>query len=390
MLSVDQAKHARSWIEIDEARLVENYRIVLQAAGTDTDVLAVVKANAYGHGLEQCAVSLARAGTRWLGVADAAEGAIARRALDAAGIARDAVDILALYGVLGDDVRTIAQHGLTPVVWTEEQVALLSGSGALVHVEIETGMSRQGLRPGAPLEQLLRSIRAAGLGLNGVMTHFHSAEMAGSEKTREQMTRFEAAVGQVAKSGLKPRWIHAGSSSTVDVGDHPAWLEGLARSAGAQAMVRSGIALYGYCLAPDGADSRIRTKLKPVMKWKTRVLDVREVTAGETIGYDATYTAQQSMRVALLPVGYADGLRRELSANDLRVGGWAMLRAAQGMRRAPIVGRISMDLTTINVTAIDGVRVGDEVLLLGDEVTADDHARLADTIAYEILCGVRA
>jgi len=384
-------------VEIDEKRLAENYRIVREASGAETDVLAVVKANAYGHGLEQCAVALARAGAQWLGVADAAEGVKERRALAAAGIAPDAVSVLAMCGVMHDEASAIAEHGLTPVVWTIEQVAgLAEAARALkaplrVHVEIDTGMSRQGVRPGAELKELLDAIEHGGLELDGVCTHFSSAEVAGSERTREQKKRFEAVVEQVREAGLKPRWVHAGSSSSVDVGGNAAWLEGLAKSVGARAMVRSGIALYGYALPAEGAEQKIRAKLQPVMTWKTRVLDVREVSTGETIGYNATFTAKSAMRVALLPVGYADGLRRELSGTNERAGGWVMVRGRDGeMRRADIVGRVSMNLTTVDVTTVDGVSVGDEVVLLGDGVTADDHARIAGTIAYEVLCGVKA
>ena len=154
-------------------------------------------------------------------------------------------------------------------------------------------------------------------------------------------------------------------------------------------MMRSGIALYGYCLVIEGGASvqpRVRPALRPVMTWKTRVLDVHDVTAGETVGYNATFTAAGPMRLAMLPVGYADGLRRELSSTDAKPGGWVMI----GGQRAGIVGRISMNLTMVDVSGIEGVRIGDEVVLLGDGVTADDHARLAGTISYEILCGVRA
>ena len=383
---------ARSWVEIDEKRLVENYTTVREATGADTEVLAVVKANAYGHGLEQCAAALARAGAQWLGVADAAEGVRARRVLEAAGITPDVVSVLAMCGVMCGEASVIAEHGLTPVVWTMEQVAeLAEAARALkatlrVHVEIDTGMSRQGVRPGAELVELLGVIERGGLELDGVCTHFSSAEVAGSERTREQKKRFETAVEQVREAGLKPRWVHAGSSSSVDVGGDAAWLEELAKSVGARAMVRSGIALYGYALPAEGADSHIRAKLRPVMTWKTRVLDVREVAAGEAIGYNATYVARKAMRMVLLPVGYADGLRRELSATNERAGGWVMVRG----ERAPIVGRVSMNLTTVDVTGIDGVKAGDEVVLLGDGITADDHARIAGTIAYEVLCGVRA
>ncbi len=122
------------------------------------------------------------------------------------------------------------------------------------------------------------------------------------------------------------------------------------------------------------------------MTWKTRVIGLREVQAGDTVGYNAIFTAQRPMRLALLPVGYADGLRRELSGSNARPGGWTMVLG----QRAAIVGRVSMNLTVVDVTEIPGVAVGDEVVVLGDGVTADDHARLAHTIAYEIVCGVRA
>ena len=170
------------------------------------------------------------------------------------------------------------------------------------------------------------------------------------------------------------------------------WLAELAKSVGARPMVRSGIAMYGYCLPIEGAgaESRLREKLRPVMTWKTRVLDVREMAAGDSVGYNARFTAPNAMRLALLPVGYSDGLRRELSSTNDKAGGWVMIGGRDGsMRRAAIVGRISMNLTMVDVTGIDGVRVGDEVVLLGDGVTADDHARIAGTISYEILCGVR-
>jgi alanine racemase len=168
-------------------------------------------------------------------------------------------------------------------------------------------------------------------------------------------------------------------------------------------MVRCGIALYGYCSPITGADaasvpSKLRPALRPVMTWKTRVMDLRDLPAGETVGYNATFTAPAPIRLAMLPVGYADGLRRELSGTDARPGGWVMILARDGSgpqadqqttHRASIVGRVTMNLTMVDVTAIPDVRIGDEVVVLGDGITADDHARLAQTIPYEILCAVR-
>jgi len=397
-----------SWIEISEERLAANYLALAEAAGVETQVLAVVKANAYGHGAEVCAVALARAGARWFGVNCASEGARVRRALDAAGFAREGdadAKVLVMCGAGSDrgpaDLAAIAEHRLTPVVWTKQQVEWLRGSGVAAHVEVDTGMARQGVRAGAELDGLLDAMADAGVEMDGILTHFASAEMTVSELTQRQQQRFEAAVAQVRERGLRPKWVHAGSSSSVD---NPAqrggWLAGLAKTVGARAMVRCGIALYGYCLQIEGGDAggpemcaKVRAALRPAMTWKTRVMDVREVAAGDTVGYNATFIAPGPMRLALLPVGYADGLRRELSGTNARPGGWVMVRGRDGSeQRANIVGRISMNLTVVDVTGVDatgiqGVRVGDEVVLLGDGVTADDHAGIAGTIAYEILCG---
>ena len=150
-------------------------------------------------------------------------------------------------------------------------------------------------------------------------------------------------------------------------------------------MVRPGIALYGYVLPIDGSGApQVRPTLKPVMTWKAAVLAVNTLAPGETVGYNATFTAQTEMRVAVLPVGYADGLRRELSSTNHKPGGWVILHG----RRARILGRVSMNLTVVDVTHIASVRPGDHAVILGEGVTADDHARLAHTISYEILCGV--
>jgi alanine racemase len=387
-----------SWIEISEERLAANYRAIAQAAGAQTAVLAVVKANAYGHGVEFCSTVLARAGAPWLGVASASEGARARSALGEAGIARkDQPAILVMCGFLQQDVEAIAEHALTPVVWTPEQVGWLEGTGLAVHVEVDTGMARQGVHPGDELDDLLDELTASGLTLDGIFTHFCAAEAAHSVLTQTQQRRGEAAVAQVSAQGLTPRWVHAGSSSSVD---NPAqsspWLVNLANSVDARAMVRCGIALYGYCSPITGADaasvpSKLRPALRPVMTWKTRVLSLRDLAAGETVGYNATFTAPAPMRLAMLPVGYADGLRRQLSGSDARPGGWVILHSRDGSaQRAPIAGRVTMNLTMVDVTAIPGVHIGDEVVVLGDGITADDHARLAATIPYEILCAVRA
>ncbi len=368
-----------NWVEISEPNLAANLRSIQASAGADTEVLAVVKANAYGHGAEACSVALVRAGARWLGVTCAAEGVRVRDALRSAGLS---ADILIMCGFLPEDVPLLAEHALVPVLWTLEQVeALALHPGLRVQVEVDTGMGRQGVRPGLPLERLLAAMQTGKLVLDGVFTHFCSSEVAASELTQRQERLFEAAVAQVIRAGLRPQWVHAGNSSAVDnpAQDWP-WLAELAQQAGARAMVRPGLALYGYCLPIEGrATSQLRPALRPVMTWKAHVLAVYCLASGETVGYNATFVAERPMRVALLPVGYADGLRRELSGR-----GWVMLKG----QRAPILGRISMNLTVVDVSDLAGVAVGDAAVVLGEGVTAEDHARWAGTIAYEILCGV--
>ena len=393
-----------SWIEISEERLRENYGALVATAGVGTAVLGVVKANAYGHGLARCARVLVEAGAAWLGVTGVDEGLMVRAALASCG---QQPQVLVMCGLCEQDAEAIVQAELTPVVWAEEQIGWLEAAAARlgweqsvrVHVEIDSGMTRQGVRPGAVLAALLEVLGASGrVRLEGLMTHFASAEVAGSRQTAGQRQQFEAAVAQVRAAGFAPEWIHAGNSSAVDVGevdgkgqssviDAVAWVRRVAD--GAKTLVRPGLALYGYCLPVElegvQAVSRLQGKVKPVMTWKARVIGLSEVGVGDAVGYNGTYVAERPMRVALLGVGYADGLRRELSSSNARAGGWVMVQG----QRAAMVGRISMNLTSVDVTGIAGVRLGDEVVVLGDGVTAEDHARLAGTIAYEILCGVR-
>jgi alanine racemase len=397
----------KSWVEISEKRLKANYKLLVEAAGGQTAVLTVIKANAYGHGAELCAPVLAEAGAEWLGVADPSEGAAIRDALTSAGVVKETQpQILVMSGSLDEDAEAIVRHRLTPVVWDQHQMESLAAAvrqegGDIVplpvHLEIDTGMARQGIAPGEHLHTLLHWLRRQPLlRLDGVMTHFASAEVAESKQTMAQRRLFEDAMASVAGAGLRPAWVHAGNSSTVDnqcALENLAWLRKLAESVMARSMVRSGIALYGYCLPIDetcsdgnAGHAKVRTGLEPLMTWKTQVIGLREINAGDPVGYNAIFTAQRPMRLALLPVGYSDGLRRELSGSNAKPGGWTMVKG----KCAAILGRISMNLTVIDVTEIPGVAMGDEVVVLGDGITADDHARLAGTISYEITCGVRA
>lgn len=365
-------------------RLRENFAALRRVAGADVELLGVIKANAYGHGVGVVAPVLVSAGAEWLGVTDAEEGALVRAALR--GVASQP-GILVMSGLCADEAIEVVAHGLTATVWCAEQIgwleaaARVSGRAVDVHVEVDTGMARQGASVGAELEAVLRAIAASEwVRVGGVFTHFAQAEVSRSRQTVEQQALFEDALRQVSVAGLRPEWVHAGNSSLVDEDLLVDWLRRQASGMGARAMVRPGIALYGYTLPMEGGTSYVRGELRPVMTWKAKVIGLREVEAGVRVGYGGTFVAERAMRLALLPVGYADGLRRELSSS-----GWVMMEG----KRAAIVGRVSMNLTVVDVTGMDGVALGDEAVVLGAGVTAEDHAALAGTLAYEILCGVR-
>jgi alanine racemase len=379
----------KSWVEIAGSRLAENLRAVQGAVGAEVEVLAVVKANGYGHGAAVVAPVLAAAGARWLGVSDVDEGMVVRGALGDELSTR--TRILVMCGMEMMDAPALVAQRLTPVVWTVEHVAAMEAAAqaadvrVAVHLEVDTGMSRQGAAIGVDLERVCARLAASEwVVCEGVMSHLSSSEVAGSAITRVQQARFGQALEQVVAAGLRPFFIHLGNTSAVDEGSTMGWVRGAADGLGARAMVRTGIAVFGECLAMEGAGvSAYGGRLKPVMTWKTRIVGVREVAAGATVGYGATFVAGGPMKLALLPVGYADGFRREASSG---VGdGWVMIAG----ERAAVVGRVSMNLTVVDVTGIEGVAVGDEVVLLGEGVSAQEHARWCGTIAYEILCGVR-
>jgi alanine racemase len=371
-----------TWAEISRSRLIQNHAVLRRLAGLDTELLCVVKANAYGHGLDACAQALAGSGVRWFGVTCVEEGVALRKELPEAGI-------LIMSGVWKGEAEAVLELDLTPVVWDEKHIALLEGAAKRlraapgdcpVHLEIDTGMSRQGVRPEA-LEPLLgRFGKASPLRLQALMTHFHTPGNA--ELRAAQVREFVAAAGTCPEHELWPEIWSAGSSAGALEPD--ANLAGAAERLGARLMLRVGIGLYGY--APDAEHpTDAAAPLMPVLEWKTRVVSLRQIPAGATVGYDATFTAQRPTKLALLPVGYADGFNRLLSNC-----GSVLVRG----QRATIAGRISMDHTTVDVTDVNGVEVGDEVVLIGEQgaekVTAADVAKVTGTIPYEVLCAIAA
>ncbi len=375
----------KSWVEVSGARMVENLRAVQAVVGADVETLAVVKANGYGHDAVLVAGALVEAGVHWLGISDVEEGARVRAAVG------EEPRLLVMCGMEVADCKEIVRLGLTPVVWTVEHVAALervgeeAGQRVRVHLEIDTGMARQGVDLKGPVEVAERLAGSKWVVCEGVLSHLSSSEEVGSEVTERQRARFAEALDVIYSMGVRPELVHLGNTSGVDEGSTMEWVRGAAKTMGARAMVRTGLALYGHCLPLDtGAAGALGAQVKPVLTWKTRVIGVREIEAGSTVGYGATFSAKSLMRLALISVGYADGFRREASSG--MGDGWVMV----GGQRARVVGRVSMNLTTVDVTDIAGVAVGDEVVLLGEGVSAEDHAGWCGTIAYEILCGIRA
>lgn len=368
------ALDGRTWAEVSLVTLRDNFRVVQQHVGANVAICAVVKADGYGHGATECALALEAEGAPWLGVTDAAEG----RALRSAGIW---TRILLMTGIWKGEEDGIVSHNLTPTVWETWHIELLEKAAKKqqinlpVHLKVDTGMNRLGASLQA-LPQLCQKLATCQhLHLEGVSTHFASAEVLDAEDAPRQIKLFEEALAILHRHGLQPPLIHMGNSAAVS-----------ARPETWKTMVRPGILLYGYSLpSMRGGEvvSESSLPLTPVLTWKTRVLTVKDVAAGEAVGYMGTYVTRKSSRIAVLPVGYADGYPRLLS-NRARV----MVRGEY----APVVGRVSMDLTMVDVGHIPDVAVGDEVILIGSNngktVDAVELARLGETVLYEILCGI--
>src|SRR5581483_9552237 len=246
-----------------------------------------------------------------------------------------------------------------------------------VHLKVDSGMGRLGARP-QELPALLAQIKSSShLRLDGVSTHLASSEVLDAPSVADQLKVFTRARQIVSDQGLAPKLVHVANTSAV-VSRRETWND----------MVRPGLALYGYFMpfqraGREVAGSALRLAVKPILTWKTRILSLRDAGPNEALGYGGTYVTKAPARIAVLPVGYADGFNRELSSRG---------RVIVREHYAPIVGRISMDLTLVDVTGIRDTQVGDEVILLGSSdglsVDAQEHAELAHTIPYEILCGI--
>jgi alanine racemase len=334
------------------------------------EVMAVVKANAYGHGSVQVARAAQSAGARWLGVALVEEGIELRDA----GITGP---ILVLTEFPAGSEKEALAAGLTPSLYTEEGLQRLAeAAGALgravgVHVKVDTGMHRVGIDPDRLLPLASRLLEE-GLGLEGLWTHFAKADELDDPFTEWQLERFNGVSTMLRDEGVVPRLRHAANSAAI-----------MSRPESHLDLVRLGIAMYGLCPGPE-LPAGANWKLKPALSWKSAVTMVKRVDAGEAVSYGLTYALQRPSTIATVPVGYADGYSRSLSGKAQ-----VLLRG----RRYPVAGTITMDQLLVDCSD-DPVEVDDEVMLIGrqgeDRITVDAVAGLMGTINYEVVCGVSA
>ena len=357
----------RVWAEVDLDALGDNLRAIRAAAGASVGVLLVVKADAYGHGALGVALHAEALGLSDFGVGTAEEALELRR-----GGVRGR--ILLLGTIVDEEARECLAHGIELGVHAGARCQQLddlgarTGCRARVHLNIDTGMGRLGVLPERALELLERIHRAEHLELAGTMTHLAATSDGHSPAARAQLRVFQELLDAAREAGLDTGWVHVGNSAALCSGSVPTF-----------DAVRPGIAAYG--MLPRTVATQV--VLRPVLSLRSQVIFFKDLGVGASVGYDGTWTATRPSRIATLPLGYNDGVPWRLSNC-----GEVLLRGA----RAPIVGRVSMDYTTVDVTDLPGVVVGDVATLIGtdgsESITALDVAETAGTIAYEITCSI--
>ena len=365
----------RSWVEVSRPQIAHNFRAVKHLVGDSVAVMPVVKADAYRHGAVEISRVLIAEGARWLAVSNVEEGVSLREA----GITEP--HILVMADFLPHERRDLVQFHLTPVIHALEDIAAWDRLAAShqkhlpYHLKIDTGMGRLGTV--APPSTIAATVRAAhNAKLEGLMTHFASSADYKSEQTDNQSAQFQQIVAELSQAGVNPPIIHSSSTIPIAYRRTQAWKN----------LVRPGHAIYGY-VSPARGDHAPANALdvRPALSWKAAVLAVKDLPEGATVGYGAMYKAPKPMRIAILAAGYADGIPHRLGNRGYVI--------AKG-KLAPIIGAVSMDLTTIDATDCEGLQVGDAVILLGQDgdlaIDAQQMARTAGTISYSVLCGIGA
>lgn len=352
------------WVEVDLRAIEGNVRLMQQQTGVE--VMAVVKANGYGHGAVPVAQAAVLAGATWLGVARPEEAYELRNAdIDK--------PVLLLGFTPPERLEESIKHNISLTLWNGDQLKAVSqaagrvGADAKVHVKVDTGMNRLGVQPRYALELARKIVQTPGVLLEGIFTHFARADEKNTAISDEQENRFRQVLNDLDKAGIKPRVIHAANSAAS-----------LSRSSAYFNLVRAGIALYG--LHPS-AECPLPSNSSPALTWKTVISHVKTVPAGRGISYGHVYTTTRAERIGTLPVGYADGYRR-VQGNSVLVAG----------EKAPVVGRVCMDQIMVNLDSVPEARTGDEVVLIGKQgeacISAEYVASVWGTINYEVVCGI--
>ncbi len=359
--------------EVNLAALRHNFHVLSKHSGT-TALWPVLKADAYGHGAPAVARTLERAGAKGFCVALVEEAIELREA----GIR---VPILVMGGYYGNHHDEVIHHGLAPVVYEAGQleafaraVRFLGKETLDVHVKIDTGMARLGVRPSELAAFADDLVSRSELRAFGAMTHFACADAASTDHAQDQVRRFEESLATLRQLGVKPAVRHAANSAAV------------LRGVGLFDVARPGIAIFG--VAPRTSDGVVLSdELKPVFRVRSEVIALRDVKSGEGAGYGHVWQATRPSRVATIAIGYADGFHRALTGKAS-----VLVRG----KRAPLVGAVSMDMAMVDVTDIDGITLHDEVVVLGtqegplgkDTITADELGGWSGQITWEILCGI--
>lgn len=351
------------WAEVSLENIAFNVQQICRVIGAQSELMAVVKANAYGHGALEVAHTLLSNGTQWLAVALPEEGVRLRRA----GVS---APILVLGAVSAEELEVCVAQDLVVTVFEPHIAKLLSEAAcrlqkmARVHIKVDTGMGRLGLPPHEAVDLVEMVQRLPGLEIQGVFTHFACADCPDLQYTQWQWRRFQQVMNTLRNKGIAIPYYHAANTAAA-----------LFFPQSHLDIVRVGLALYG--MYPD---SRRPVELRPALSLKTKVAFVKRVPSGSAISYESTYVTWKDTSIAVLPIGYADGLSRQLSNK-----GVVLIKG----KACPIVGRVTMDHTLVDVGDLP-VQIGDDVILIGQDgslsVTADDWARWSNTINYEVTC----
>lgn len=364
----------QTWIEISRQAVIENYHTLRKLSG-NTLLAPAVKGNAYGHGMLEVAKLLVSVGCPWLTVATARDVFILREA----GVV---VPILLVGYAGGDDWRALARSDVHPLVYTRETAEEIAKAGAEagkvipVHVKVDTGMGRQGVLPGDALAfiSFLKTLR--GIAIEGVATHYATADGPyGDEQCLSQQRIIFGLRREIERAGIRCLFFHSANSAAF-----------LQYPETHSEMARPGIAIYGYYPSAETAAwcKAQNIVLAPSLMLKTKVAQVKELPAGHCVSYGCTFETDQPTTIAVLPIGYADGIDRKLSNN-----GSVLIQG----RRAPVIGRVCMNIMMVDVTHIAGVSVGDEAVLIGRQgnavVAVEEIAEALGTINYEVTTRLR-